>query len=416
MKNDEWGIVELGSRSIESLANERRGTAHTSRLVAASLALGCALMLAPGNARSGCGCDHPPPDWAPVMPVFAASGTSIRIWADGDPYEVGTAYEVEVDGVAVPGGGVVAKSANHLEVTVPSGVEIGPASIRVFREVRSWWRSSTQDVHVDYDGSYFTVLPAFVDVPPVDGVYESRPFEVAIDSEGTVLLPLNLSEIRDATQFAFQFKDLPLAFGPRDVVFYSRDGVDLTLFSLAVDDSARRQWGSYQGWEVDEDGSLSGYRFENKRTRARDLMTSSDVLTYWRHEFHTYAEAHEPGGEYEVNDNGFHPDGTLHIEHGYIVLAIKGRQRHWMFPDNPHFERDLAPGGATVGLNAVVQGAEQPIEPAIMVPIIEETAPESLEDAAEAFFETAGKAAESVAPVAVGRRKIHSSRSWSRWR
>ncbi len=379
-----------------------------------ALIAGIALGLLPSTAWSGCGCDHPPPEWSPVMPIFAPSGADIRIWSDGESFDVGTAYEVKVGGVTVPNGGVVAEHSDFIEVPVPAGVEIGPASVKVWREVKSWWGSTREDVSVDYDGSVFTVLPDFVVVPPVDGVFESADFEVAIDSEGTVLLPLDLSEILDATQFAFQFKDLALAFGGSDVVFYSKDGVDLTLFTLSVDDSTERQWGSYHGWEVDEDGGLSGYRFENKRARARDLRTSSDVLTYWRHEFNTYNDAHQPGGEYEVDSNGYHPDGTLHIEHSYIVLAIHGMKRHWMFPDNPHYEEPVEPGSAIARLNTAVQDAPDPIEPATMIPLIEETQPDSLEAAVNGYFEEKAAAAAAAAQQAADSESSHRHRS--RWR
>jgi len=236
-------------------------------------------------------------------------------------------------------------------------------------------------IHADYDESVFTVLPAWVVVPPADGVFESKKFDVAVDSMGTVLLPLDLSQIHAATQFALRFKDIALAFGVDDVVFYSREGVDLGLFTLAVDDDAKRQWGSYYGWEVNEDGGLGGYRFDDRTARARDLRGSSDVLTYWRHDFKAYTAAHQPGQDYEVDENGFHKNGTLHVEHDFIVLAIHGQERSAYFPTNRYLESPLESGKARVRLNVAIQQAAGPIEAEAMVTMIETTSPRPLEAA-----------------------------------
>ena len=341
--------------------------------------LGGFLML-PTSATAGCGCDHPAPDWAPVMPYFAPEGGRVRIHADKEEFTIGEAYEVSISGMTVPGGGVVAASRRFIEVDVPRGVGIGPVSVRVWRRHRS--RSGRHKVtYANYDESVFTVLPDWVVVPPVEGVFESKKFDVAVDGMGTVLLPLDLSQIHEATQFALRFKNLALAFGVDDVEFYSREGVNLGLFTLAVDDETERHWGSYYGWEVNEDGGLGGYRFDDRAARARDIRGSSDILTYWRHDFKAYAIAHQPGQDYEVNENGFHKNGTLHVEHDFIVLAIHGRERSAYFPTNRYLESPLDPGKATVRLNVAIQEAVGPIEAEAMVTTIDTTSPKPLDAA-----------------------------------
>jgi len=365
-----------------------------------ALSILLALPLLPRTAAAGCGCDHPPAEWAPVMPYFAPSGATIRIYAQNDPFQVGDAYEVEIDGREVEGGAVEAFSRDYLDVVVPTSARLGPADIRVTRRTRGWFGWYYQTTWVNYDESYFTVLPDFVPVPPTDGVFESLDFEMAVDHNGVALLPLDLTDVKDATQFAFQFKGVGMSFSSNDVIFYSKDGVDLTLFTLSVDESTERQWGSYYGWEVEDDSELTGYRFGNRFARARDLTSSSDVLTYWRHEFHTYDVAHQPGGSHEVDENGLHPDGTLHIEHGKIVLAVRGMKRHWLFPDNPYYETPLQPGKLRVKLNVAIQATVGPIEPSVMVPLIEEAHPVSgsLENAIAEHV--ASKAAANSAAVA----------------
>ena len=56
------------------------------------------------------------------------------------------------------------------------------------------------------------------------------------------------------------------------------------------------------------------------------------MFTYWRHEFYTYDAAHQPGGEYYAqteNEDGYllHKDGTVHVDHGRLVVAIAGKLR-----------------------------------------------------------------------------------------
>jgi len=250
---------------------------------------------------------------------------------------------------------------------VPAIALPGPVGIRV-------WRTNGLLAKVVFDLQYgkdlFTVLPAYARVPAKAGVYDSLLNTAAVSADGTVLVPIDLTDVLDATQFAFEFDRLALAYGASDVVFYNKDGVDLTLFTLAVSDPTQRQWGSYYGWEVEDDTGMSGVFFEPKVLRSLDLLElvggSSDMLTYWRHEFHTYRTAHMQGGTHQVDANGFHPDGTFHIDHDHIVLAIHGMVRNLLAPNDLSLARPPAPGIALVGLNVVVAPSANPIEPAEM--------------------------------------------------
>ena len=67
-----------------------------------------------------------------------------------------------------------------------------------------------------------------------------------------------------------------------------------------------------------------------------------------------------------MDANGFHPDGTFHIDHDHIVLAIRGVVRSLLAPNDLGQARRPAPGVALVGLNVVVAPAANPIEPAEM--------------------------------------------------
>jgi hypothetical protein len=91
----------------------------------------------------------------------------------------------------------------------------------------------------------------------------------------------------------------------------------------------------------------------------------SDLLTYWRHEFVTYTQAHQPGASHEVR-GGLHPDGTVHVNHGHLILAIRGMLRSTRYPDDPTKMSPLSPGRVAVTVEMLGVPAEAPIEPDTM--------------------------------------------------
>ena len=175
-------------------------------------------------------------------------------------------------------------------------------------------------------------------------------------ADGTLLIPVDLQDVVEATQFALAISNAPLRFTPDDVVFYNDQGVDLTLFTLAVENPTERQWGSYYGWDVDQDSGIVGTVYDTKVGQSPDPAVQSDMLTYWRHEFVTYEQAHLPGGTHEVNVDGVHPDGTYHVNHNQLVLAIRGT-----LDGTP-----LAPGSMTLDLVVTTAVSPHPIEPEVM--------------------------------------------------
>jgi len=256
-----------------------------------------------------------------VMPSFGSHGKTLTLFPDGFVLDTSLIYQVQFEDhtgtIRLADG--YAETPASLNVRVPAGLTPGPVAIHLPAIGKRGY---------SYDAGLFTAMTAARVIPTADGVYEAAGFEAAVTADGTLLVPFNLTDVLDATQFAYQFTNLPLTFGPDDVVFYNEDGVDLTLFTLSVADEIEHQWGSYYGWTVEEDGGLDARVFENKVMRAVDPTGMSDVLTYWRHEFHTYTAAHLPGGSHAVDDEGFHTDGTLHIDHDNLVLAIHGLEGH----------------------------------------------------------------------------------------
>lgn len=320
-----------------------------SRHILLGSLLALAVLLAPplaGPASAGCGCDHPLPMAAPVMPPFGFPGSTIRLDGTGG-FVPGNVYTAEFRSTGplsfplrVKGR---ARSTSSLDVPVPIGLLAGPASIRV----------TGSNFDRTYGSELFTALATPRRIPQGDLVYAANDYVGAVSHDGTLLIPVDLSEIADAEQFALVMVDLPLRFGVDDVTFYNQHGIDLTLFTMAVSNPNERQWGSYYGWDVETDSGLVHTVYENKVLHSPQPGQQSDLLTYWRHEFHTYKAAHGVGGSHEVDGDGFHPDGTFHVDHDRLVLAINTRGQ-------------LTPGRKRFDLLLTAVTAPQPVEPDVM--------------------------------------------------
>ncbi len=277
------------------------------------------------SASAGCGCDHPPPDWTLVMPPFGSPGKAITINADSFEFVPGQSYGVKIGGKWVV---ALAEATGSIVVPVQPNALVGPSEVQIVGGV----------LDVVYPASVFTVMPVPRALPAVDGIYLARHYEIPVTADGTLLIPLDVGEVLDPTQFAFALPALELAFGHEDVVIYNADGVDLTLFTLDVEDPTLREWGEYYGWQVSEDGGLGGMVYEPAIGSPVGLLKEenmSDIFSYWRHEFYTYADAHAPGGSHQLGAGKLHPDGTRHVDHNQLVIAIRGHERSTGKPLDP---------------------------------------------------------------------------------
>jgi hypothetical protein len=218
-----------------------------------------------------------------------------------------------------------------------------------------------EDYDHEYGEEFFTALPPALVVPPGSGKYLNAEYETAIAADGSVLIPVDVGAVLDPTQFAMAFEELALAFDADDIVIYNADGVDLTLFTLEVDDPTQREWGEYYGLEVEQDAGLYGVPYEAEAVKPFDYRDVSSILTYWRHEFHTYADAHAWGGSHELGKDGRHPDGTLHVDHDQLVFAISGLERDENVPWNLAKAESLDPGSRKVNLIWVSLVSPEPV-------------------------------------------------------
>ena len=170
---------------------------------------------------------------------------------------------------------------------------LGPTGISVTAAGQS-------DPLVVIDDAAFTVIPQPVALPLEAGEYRLPDFQAAVGRDGTVYLSLDLSDIKHPRTFKVQALGYPLVFMSDGVMFYNTQGVLMQvlgedmpgLFSLASSNST----------------------------------TDSDILGYSRHEFNTWYLQHFERQPHSLDpeDPNWHEDGTPHVDHDHLIVAIEG--------------------------------------------------------------------------------------------
>jgi len=260
-------------------------------LLSALVALG-----APSPASAGCGCAKPAPPRAAIRPFFGAVDQQVTLFDErlGSTGQYDVQFE-SLDGVSDWSRGKVKSRRDladgerrpQLRVKVPD-VSLGPCRISV-------WRQGAKLYTLGAD--QFTVI-----APPIalhdfsEGVTRNG-FQTGVGSDGTIYLAMDVSEVSDATTFTGAVSGMPLRFDSRDVSFYNAQGFLMQLL----------------------DPNVPGL-FE---IRAGDASTSNQ-LSYWRHEFRTYKGEHRKvdARRADDEDSDWHADGTYHVDHDHIVVAI----------------------------------------------------------------------------------------------
>ncbi len=277
------------------------------RLCAMALVLLSSLIVDLRSVEAGCGCAKPAPPPGPIRPAFASPGREITLFAPS--FVVGETYDVKFGaGVAVEATAVVKRDfadgvvKAQLVVPVPS-LPPGPTAVAVARG------SVTKLVIPDTD---FTVLPPPLSLLEGHVKTVATSYQAVAGADGTIYIPLDISPIATAMRFRGRAIGHRLVFDGDDVVIYNTQGVLMQLLDLAdegvlyeIDDDAD------EGDDVDDDeGALSSAR--------------SFRMTYNRHEFETYRDKHEHDPDFAIDptDPAWHANGSRHIEHHRLVIAI----------------------------------------------------------------------------------------------
>ncbi|NOT56085.1 MAG: hypothetical protein HOP18_15915 [Deltaproteobacteria bacterium] len=274
---------------------------HTlSRVV---LLVGALLFSLPTLAVAGCGCEKPPPAPASVRPNATYGGMPVTMFGSG--ITTGQLYTVTftaMNGTATTVSSVAAVSKRDLAdgvykaqliVTVPSSLPLGPVGITVKRAGQTVILLSIPDTS-------FTVAPQPISVPAQVGEFHYQNFQFAVSRAGVVYLSLNLNSVTLPMVFQGQAKGYPLRFSSDDIVFYNTQGFLMQLLNQNMPGL---------GSTVSSSGN------------------DSDTLHYSRHEFTTFYLEHDERQAHSMDptDANWHLDGSRHIDHDHLVLAITGK-------------------------------------------------------------------------------------------
>jgi hypothetical protein len=272
-------------------------------LLTICLALFTATMTA-RPAAAGCGCDKPPPPPADVRPHATYAGMPVTIFhptlKNGGRYVVafrsgigGATSVVTADAVSRRDLGD-GRTKPQLVVALPA-LPLGPAAIEVYTQepARAPLLSAGDD--------QFTVVAAPVRLPDGYGRWALPDFRAAVGRDGTTYVALDLSALRQPMVFQAQAKGYALRFGGDDVVFYNTQGFLMQLI-----------------FDVGTAEPIPGMFVYPSSSTA-----DGDILSYSRHEFSTYFLQHAERQKHELaGDPNWHRDGTRHVDHDHLILAI----------------------------------------------------------------------------------------------
>lgn len=196
-------------------------------------------------------------------------------------------------------------------VVEPPSLPPGPTRVRVGRDGEWALRVPGRD---------FTMLQRPLILPEADAVTIAHCYRAAVGEDGTLYIPVDISAIADRVLFSGIGWGYPLLFDGNDIVIYNTQGILMQLL---------------------------GPEQANIFAIADPGAPHSFELIYDRHEFETYRaeHAHEGGYGLDPSDPEWHSDGTRHIDHDRLVIAIQGSVESEGAPSpgvTPPFTMDIA--------------------------------------------------------------------------
>ncbi len=256
--------------------------------------------------EAGCGCQKPPPPLTVVRPYFGSSGTAVTFThpslVAGDAYVATFAsggQSAAVEGIAISQRDLADGQVKpQLVVALPT-LPVGPATITL----RAASSNATIVSLTDRD---FTVLGDALAIPAARGAWTFSATQAAVSRDGIMYLALDLNGLQEPLIFQAQAVGYPLRFDADDVVFYNSQGYVMQQLVDVTSGKARPVPGMFV-------------------KPALLPLLESDILNYSRHEFATYFLQHEERQAHFVDAAGWHADGTPHIDHNRLIIAIHGR-------------------------------------------------------------------------------------------
>ena len=262
-------------------------------------------------AEAGCGCAKPPPPLQLVRPSFASPGDLVTFFP---PENRSGEYEVRAGDKRIKKNAVykrdLADGQYKWQIVVPvPQLPPGPTSIEVKGPGPSF-RIPASD---------FTMMQAPIVLQEGDGETLAKCYSAAVTANHVVLIPVDISAVSDRMVFDGLGENYPLLFTAGDVTIYNTQGF---LMQLLTPQNA----GIYA---IQDPGN-----------------PDSMELTYDRHEFNTYREQHAHAGGYglDPSDHAWHTDGSYHVDHNRLVIAIAGTVENQGLPapgKTPNFDLSI---------------------------------------------------------------------------
>jgi hypothetical protein len=292
------------------------------KIAMASFLAGFFLLGQPTLAKAGCGCDKPPPTPAAVIPGVAFPGMTVTLFdnklVEGQTWDVvfqsgSTTATVSASVVSKRDitDSTGTKYTPQLVVNVP-GIPIGPTSIL----------ASTENDSLVVPQESFTVIAKPLMVSEQTTEFEVENYTTAVGYDGTLYISVGwLTNVCKAMDFKGFMTKYPLRFANGDIIIFNS-----------------------QGYLIDSLGKESADHFFIEPPK--EGGEKSDYVRYLRHSFETYCADHLPGGDKEVDpaDPNWHLDGTPHVDHSALILAIAG-----------HFDDGSVPQVGSASFNLVVE-------------------------------------------------------------
>jgi len=297
----------------------------------AALTLGLALaafaLLAPRPADAGCGCDKPPPPRAAIRPFVGYVDQQVTLFDErltpGRRYDV--LFESSETGMSDWSRGRAASRRDladgerrvQLRVAV-AAVSLGPCRISV-------WRDGEMVFALEDDA--FTVAASPVSLHDFSEGIRRDGYRTGVGRDGTMYVPVDVTQVDAATTFVGETIGFPLRFGAEDVSMYNDQGFLM---------------------QVLQPGNTQLFRI------AGGDLQRGDQLSYWRHEFATYKQEHRRRDARAVEgETDWHVDGTYHVDHDHIVVAIRGTMPNGLPPTpgaTPAFSLSITSAASPAGL------------------------------------------------------------------
>ena len=262
-----------------------------------------ALLAPAAPAEAGCGCQKPPPPLAAIRPAFASPGDTVRLFApaieENGQYQV--TFSRPANEVTVSANAVLLRDfadgvyKPQIVVSAPN-LQEGPTSVTVKRD---------EAVILEVPASDFTMLQRPIALAETNSEVVATCYRAAVGSDSTVYIPLDISAIDDQMIFSGIANGYRLTYEADDITIYNTQGVLMQLLGP-------------------EQASI--YTIDDQQGASAPGTVSSFRLTYDRHEFITYRENHTTNPNYlhDPSDAEWHVDGTRHIDHDHLVIAIRG--------------------------------------------------------------------------------------------